>query len=83
MLRTVPQSSPQDRAAALRGRMSAATPRITRREVAEVLGYSEQYVKIVLSDPHRRYVETAIGRIEQAMDVLESKRARTGRKVAA
>jgi hypothetical protein len=63
--------------------MSAAAPRITRRDVASVVGLSEQYVVQILSGHKTTYVTSALERIEKALDIIEANRARKPRSVAA
>lgn len=72
-----------DRIAAIRGRMAAATPRITRRHVAQVVGLSEHYVVQILSGHKRDHVTSAIERMEKALDILETSHVRSRARSAA
>lgn len=58
------------RTAALRAKMAAASPRLTRSVVADASGYSEGYVRNVLSDNVEGDVSAALDKLESAVDRL-------------
>lgn len=71
----MPKSSDTIRTAALRGRMSAAVPRITRQDVADATDYTESYVRAILSDKaNTSDLSVALASLEEAVARLETRR---------